>query len=115
MLNKTEEIEFLNGYRCLEEEIHKNAVNHGFWEGERNFGELISLIHSELSEALEAMRAGNPKSKKISSFKNVEEELADAVIRIMDLSCGLRLDVAGAIIEKMKYNLKRPYKHGKEF
>jgi hypothetical protein len=33
----------------------------------------------------------------------------------MDLSCGLKLDVAGAIIEKMKYNKNRPYKHGKEF
>lgn len=34
-------------------EVHKNAVEHGFWEREVTFGEIVALCHSELSEALE--------------------------------------------------------------
>ena len=78
-----------------------NAVKHGFWDDARNDGESIALVHSELSEALEAMRQGNPSSDKIIEFSAVEEELADAVIRIMDYAMGKDLDIAGAIIAKL--------------
>ena len=39
-------------------EVHKNAVEHGWWEGERTFPEIVALIHSEVSEALEEYRNG---------------------------------------------------------
>jgi len=39
-------------------EVHKNAVDHGWWEGERTFPEIVALIHSEVSEALEEYRDG---------------------------------------------------------
>ena len=95
--------------------IYKNAVNHGFWKGEVNDGERMALIHAEVSEALEALREGNPSSNKIMEFSNLEEELADAVIRIMDYAFGKDLDVAGAIVAKMEYNESREFMHGKTF
>ncbi len=70
-------------------------------------GEKLALIHSEVSEAME----GHRKSKmddKLPHRPMVEVELADAVIRIMDLSGALNLDIGGAIAEKMAFNKIRP-------
>lgn len=93
--------------------IHETAVRKGWWEsGDRNFGEIIALIHCELSEAFEAYRTGNPASKKIPAHSQIEEELADVVIRIMDYSAQQGLDLSGAITAKMQYNTGREYRHG---
>ena len=80
---------FEKEWNKIAKEIYKNAVNHGFWKGEVNDGERMALIHAEISEALEALREGNPSSNKIMEFTNLEEELADAVIRIMDYAFGI--------------------------
>tara|TARA_R100001369_G_scaffold92429_1_gene137496 strand:+ start:2616 stop:2942 length:327 start_codon:yes stop_codon:yes gene_type:complete len=95
--------------------VYTNAVNHGFWKGEVNDGERMALIHAEISEALEALRDNNPTSSKILDFSSVEEELADAVIRIMDYGFGKHLDIAAAIIAKIEYNSDREFMHGKAF
>jgi NTP pyrophosphatase (non-canonical NTP hydrolase) len=67
----------------------------------------ISLIHSEVSEALEGKRK-NKKDEHLPHRPSVEVELADAIIRICDLSGALGIDLAGAIVEKMRYNAVRP-------
>lgn len=73
---------------------------------ERNIGELIALVHSELSEALEAHRK-DLMDDKLPNRKGLEVELADAVIRIFDMAGGLGLDLGGAFVEKMAYNANR--------
>lgn len=101
----------------LQDEIHRNSAEHGFWpDGDRNDGEAIALIHSELSEALEALRDRNPPSKKVPGYSQVEEELADAIVRILDYAGGRKLRVAQALVAKMEYNRTRDRdKHGRQF
>ncbi len=72
-------------------------------------------MHSELSEALEAMRHGNPPDDKIPEFSGVEAELADAVIRIFDYAGARGLRLGEAIVAKAQFNKSRPPKHGKQF
>lgn len=82
----------------------------------RSPAEGIALMHSELSEMLEAYRDGDPRSEKIGdNFSQVEEELADLIIRALDFAGGFGLNLDGAIAAKLERNAKRPYKHGKSF
>jgi NTP pyrophosphatase (non-canonical NTP hydrolase) len=89
---------------------------------ERNVGELLMLVTSELAEAMEAHRK-DLMDDKLPHRKGLEVELADALIRIFDLGGGLKLDLAGAVLEKLKFNKTRKdhtlehrrSKHGKKY
>ncbi len=111
-------------FNKLSEYIHEWAKEKGFWDVEhRNDSEMIMLMVTELSEAVEALRYGNYPSETLHAkykvppdfISQVEEELADCVIRIMDYCAFKNFNLGKAIIEKMKYNETREYKHGKEF
>ena len=103
----------------LASEIHQNARDKGFWDEDRNFGEMIALVHSELSEALEEHRDGNPDVwfTKDGKPEGTAVELVDALIRILDtlksLDSGYGIDTIVRL--KMEYNATRPRKHGKAY
>ena len=93
-------------------DVHQNAIEKGWWEGRRSDGELIALIHSEVSEGLEWLRNGNGQSDHIPEFLGIEEEMADVVIRVMDTCEARGWRLGEAIIAKHNFNQTREKKHG---
>ena len=91
--------------------INVTARSKGFYDKPRSFGDCIALMHSELSEALEADRNGIKEGEKGC----VSEEFADTIIRILDTAEHMGLDIEAAILKKMTYNKTRPYRHGKKY
>lgn len=122
----------------LSKQIHENAKSKGFYDGEKNIAEMLMLIVTEVAEACEADRKDNHTDMNLferelkansihgekyafdAAFKiqiknTFEDELADIMIRVMDLAAYKGIDLENHIALKMKYNSMREYKHGKKY
>lgn len=128
----------------LSKRVNEGNRLRGFWDDwrarqneavERAYiSQMIMLVVTELSEAVEGLR----KDKRMKEYDRLEfekwkekgvfttkfeehikdtfeDEIADAVIRLLDLSGGLGIDIGFHIVQKLMYNDTRPYKHGKNF
>lgn len=134
---------FRAGLEWYKRSVHACAVEHGWWDsGDRNFGEMVALMHSELSEALEAWRDHDTITEIRYEYPNgdnpplvlyqpswmytddqgdhneygkpvgVASEFADVIIRILDTCERLDIPITQALLDKHRYNLTRPYRHG---
>lgn len=115
----------------LATDIYKANKEKGFWDKERNVGEMLMLVTSELGEAMESHRKGifvdmDDYVKKLeeSEFQEAfgervkdtfEDEIADAIIRLFDMAGGLGIDLDFHIENKLKYNSLRERLHGKNY
>lgn len=107
-LDLLKELNDANSLWELSRVAHRIAVSKGWHDNVdpmTHFPTWISLIHSEASEALEAHRKG-------WGTETIADELADIVIRTMDTSEALGIDLESAIREKMLKNIRRPMRHG---
>lgn len=132
----------MEGLNKLAKEIHKRNVEKGFWDDYDNPKKMaanLALVHSEVSEALECDRKAKYYNTKYEYNKDLavitsdqnnnwfkekfeqrvkdtfEDELADIIIRVLDLAAFKNVDIQAHIEAKMRYNALRPHKHGKKY
>lgn len=125
-----------NTLNDLRDKVFANSREKGFWDKERNIGELLMLVVTELSEGLEVHRADGgiktltegqklslermddeqfPETFAIMVKDSFQDEMADAIIRILDLCGGNNIDIDWHIKMKMRYNATRSRLHGKTY
>ena len=100
----------------LRDECHAIARSKGWYDGpgERNIGEQLMLIVTEVAEAMEDLRDEKMTMSVDVAGKPIgfPSEIADVLIRVFDLAGYLGIDLDSAVWAKIKYNERRAYRHG---
>lgn len=115
-MNLIEEQMFERVFTNMQRAVYANSYAKGFHTGsvdDESISQKLALIHSEVSEALEELRRTNVSNE--DRAENFVKELADVIIRTMDLAEAMGLNLGAAITQKHLVNLKREPKHGKRF
>lgn len=99
-------VEEVSALRSIQKKLHGQAKAMGWHNKPREVGTMLALCHSELSEALEGARK-DLMDDHLTNRKMFEVELADTVIRILDLAERENADIASAVAEKHAYNGER--------
>lgn len=93
--------------------VHQNAVEHGWWEEPREMGTLLMLIVTEVAEAMEEYRNNKAHVYTVDGKpEGIASELADCIIRVLDICGKYDIDIERAVEVKHAYNKTRAYKHG---
>ena len=121
---------FIDSFKEMQRDVHRTADSKGWWDDrkkiEQSAGSIglqesaetqvsiacLALVMTECAEAIEALRHGNPPDDKIPLHNGAVAEMADAVIRLMDLAECRGWRLAEAISDKAKMNKGRAYMHG---
>jgi len=106
--------DFVEAFDRVSQEVHKISVEQGLWQDgpERDIWKVIAWAHSELSEALECHRNGNPPDKNITDMSGLEVQLSDVLGILLDIQAGYGLKIAEALQKKMEFNKCRGWMHG---
>lgn len=129
---ETAEMIVVTSINALAGSINRWAVGRGFWPDLEVAGSDVGnaairmaqksqkamLVVTEVAELVEGLRKSEPGTIELNdgtTLTNEEEEVADAIIRLLDYAAQYKLRIGEAILAKMAKNEGRPYKHGKEF
>lgn len=123
----TDQAHLAGTFAALTAEVRDVNVANGWWEDDRRPAEGLALIHSEVSEWLEALRSWGTADATKATFpeghalhlpgvlpkpEGVGSEAADVLIRLLDECDRQGIDLAAEYVRKIAYNRTRGHKHG---